>query len=242
VDAKSLGIPTLDLAWQASCVPEPVYVWGSRSRRLHNPGTYHFYSYDYLFTGLTAREDSWRGPVDSGALVLVEANFSSYDGLPVAEAIWATYRKRTLARKWQEAGVPIMVDLNVGFDRTLREVNLFGVPRGWRSYATRSHRGVGLEGLALDHGVAAEHAGTDDVVFAVFGGGKKVRGHCADQGWIWVPEHSDVVRGRPRRVLGNGQDLRSREEIRIVQEGPQGEETVGRLDPPGERVQGPVRG
>jgi hypothetical protein len=203
LDAQELGIPTLDPALQAAGVPTPVYPWGSRSRRLANPGTYHFYTPDFLFNALWSREGSWAMPVRTGVRCLVEPNFSTYVGQPDSEVLWATYRKRVISRRWQEEGVPILVDLNVG-GYAQQRINLLGVPKGWRSYATRSHRETGIDGLNEDHDAAIEHAGTMDVLFAVFGGGMATREACEDNGWTWVPEHSDVVRGRPPRVRRDG--------------------------------------
>lgn len=79
---------------------------------------------------------------------------------------------------------------------------LIGVPKGWRAYATRSHRLSQWTSIEDEYQVAVEHAGTSDILFAVFGGSKKIHELCRDRGWPHVPEHIEVVRGRAQPFGG----------------------------------------
>jgi hypothetical protein len=185
------GIPTLDLALQGTADDGPFVRWGSISRRSINRAGWHFYTDDYKFVGIWTNAQQ---VVNGGCVVAVEPNFSTAPGQPRAVALWAIFRKRWLSRFWQSHGVRIIVDLNV--DEEFRKLNLLGVPAGWRSYATRSHRTHGLEAIEREHATAVERAGTDQLVFMVFGGGLAVREACASRGWIWTPEDADTKRGK----------------------------------------------
>lgn len=188
--AEELGIPTLDLDRQAREVVFPVVKWGT-AKRGENAGTYHYYSDDYKFSRL------WLDPSRVSSLtcvVAVECNFSTYAGMPRAEALWGIYRKRTLARLWQDAGVAILVDLNV--EPCFRDLSLLGVPRGWNAYATRIHRSVPFAEIEADFAQAVAHAGRPDPLFVVFGGGQRIEVACRQRGWPWIPEHRQVVAGR----------------------------------------------
>lgn len=173
-----MEIPTLDIAMQATELPEPITRWGRISRKAPMPGTYHFYTDDYKMTMLCRRP--WMLPA-TGCRVAVEPNFSTWAGMDRPAATNAIFWKRSLARAWQHAGVRIVVDLNLHED--WRHLAFLGVPRGWRSYATRRHRGFDLDAIEREFAAAAEHAGTADILFFVIGGWKKVRDHCLARGW-----------------------------------------------------------
>lgn len=188
--ADSWGIPILDVARQAAGLAAPVVKWGT-ARRGGAAGTIHFYTDDYKFTRL------WLDPSKVSGItcsVAVEVNFSTHANMSRAEALWAIFRKRTLARAWQAGGIRTVVDLNV--EPKFRDLALLGVPAGWNAYATRVHRGVPFAVVEDDFAQAAAHAGRPDPFFVVFGGGQKVQVACRDRGWPWVPEHRKVVEGR----------------------------------------------
>lgn len=103
------------------------------------------------------------------------------------------YRKRWLARRWQSRGVRIVVDLNV--DPVFRDMSLLGVPEGWRAYAVRQQAGIGLDAIEADFEHAAQHAGSRNLLFCVFGGWKKIRDLCAERNWQWCPEDLHRARG-----------------------------------------------
>lgn len=184
-------IPDLDPGMQATEVVAPVYTWGSRGRSLPNPGTYHFFVDDYQFNSLWDKPDRL---VASGCKVATEVNYTTMADTPKMGVLWTIYRKRVLAAYWQMHGVRILVDLNV--HREHRNLALVGVPRGWRAYADRFHARVGHHELEADWRMARDHAGSDDILFAVFGGGKRARSICKARNWIHIPDHAEISRGR----------------------------------------------
>lgn len=178
-------IPTLDLKMQATEAPLPWYLFGS-GRFQRQPGTVYFYTEDRRF------ESVWTGPqriLTTGAVVAVEPNYSVYVTTPKALAIWNTYRKRWIARWWQDRGIRILVDLYVSHEYA--DINLIGVPNGWRAFATR---GIDNGDYLDDHyRIACRVAGSDDVLFIVYGGHRSVKKICKERGWTWIPE---FMRGR----------------------------------------------
>jgi uncharacterized protein YbdZ (MbtH family) len=89
-----------------------------------------------------------------------------------------------------EQGLQYHVDLNV--QPQFSAMNLIGVPEGWRAYATR---GSGtMSWLEHDWQVAQDRAGTDDILFVVYGGGQEVRNLAAERGWHFIPERLEVVK------------------------------------------------
>jgi hypothetical protein len=191
-EAAGWDIPALDIALQATKIETPVVTWGSIGRTRPMPGTYALYTDDFKFSAL------WKGPdrlVDSGCKVAVEMNWSTFDDSDPEEVLELIYRKRVISAYWQSKGVKILVDLDVA-PNYLDDYALLGVPRGWRAYATRSHRLSQMNTIEDEYEVAVEHAGTSEILFAVFGGGKKVDAACKERNFIHVPEHIEVVRGR----------------------------------------------
>jgi hypothetical protein len=192
------GVPCLDPALQAATVPYPVLTWGSIGHDRHMPGTWHFYTADSKF------EPLWRKPkrvIASGATAIVESNFSTTDQQPLAYTLWHIYRKRWLGRYWQSLGLRLLVDLNV--DATLNQPcgclgdccpNLLGVPRNWSSFASRAH--ANQPGSLVDEWrVAQDWSASERPTFLVVGGGKEVKRLAIEHGWIWVPEHQQLVHG-----------------------------------------------
>lgn len=191
------GIPTLRADLCADALDLPMVQWGTRCRKAYMNGTWSFYVDDYRFTGL------WRDSTSvmrSGCINVVEPNFSIFTSTTPAEAIYQIYRKRYLARTWQElAGIKVFVDLNVPLE--FQEMNLLGVPRGWRAYATRGYTDR-LEALEEEYRIAKEHAETEHILFIVYGGGNKVK-HWAksNPGITWVTEQQDLSSGNKRRSI-----------------------------------------
>jgi len=183
---------------QATKLELPVTTWGSIPRSKPMAGTYAFYTADKNFTAL------WKDPeplVASGCKVAVETNFSTFDTSEPEEVLATIYRKRILSCLWQRRGVRIVVDLDIA-PNYLEDFGLLGVPKGWRAYATRSHRLSQMDSVEIEYEVACEHADTDDILFAVFGGSRKVAAHCKERGFLWIPEHIEVVRGRAQAFGG----------------------------------------
>lgn len=174
------GVPTLDLRLQADLLPVPFLAWGSVARSKRMRGCYHFYCHDYKFAAL------WANPlrlIETGCAAAVEPNYSTNEQLPLARVLWDVYRKRWLARLWQAHGLRVLVDLNVAVAAT--GVNLLGVPRGWRAFATRYNAAGGLADIDQQAAAAVEHSG-GPINLVVYSGGPAVAAHCAARGWVHV--------------------------------------------------------
>lgn len=178
-------VPTLRLDTQAEFVELPVIAWGSRARGAVMTGTWSFYGDDYRWSAVA------KAPVQvvaTGCKAAIELNFSVFDQTPRAEILWSVYRKRLVARQWQDAGVRVFVDLNV--PAAHRELCLLGVPAGWRAFATRGYARR-LDDLQGEWATAYDRAG-DALLFLVYGGGPKVEVACRElTGAVYVPSHFD---------------------------------------------------
>ena len=178
-------IPILKAEYEAKYLTAPVQLWGARSRKMQMPGTYLFYTDDYRF------ENLWKNPdnvIESGCLNAVEPNFSCYNETPFPVALHQVYRKRWLARYWQEHGINIFVDLNV--HPKFAEINLLGVPKGWKAYATRGYNDS-VEFTEKEYQIACDHADSDEILFIVYGGGKEVKKLCQNYPFIHVTEEME---------------------------------------------------
>lgn len=183
------GIPTLKLDMQVQACELPMIRWGSISRNDKFPGgTYHFYTDDYKFTNL------WKDPSvlpQFGCRSAIEPNWSTGDNFPRSLVLWCTFRKRWMARYWQENGVRIMVDLNV--DDVNAADNLIGVPRGWKAYCTRGYADF-VDSINRQYEIAGEHAGCDPL-FVVYGGVNQIAKECQRRGWVHITEDVRKKRG-----------------------------------------------
>lgn len=186
---NAYGIPTLDPAQQAGpFVDAPLARWGRETRKARMRGTWHFYTDDYRFTRLLERPQD---VINSACVAAVEPNFSVHAQTPRALVLYRTHEKRRLARLWQAHGIKILVDLHVAEEHA--EDNLLGVPRGWRSYATRGSTSPAQ--LEREYELAVKHAGSPmGLLFLVYGGGRRAREISATNGWLWQPEEADAVR------------------------------------------------
>lgn len=190
------GIPSLNDRLCADFIDLPLVQWGTRSRRNKMNGVWGFYVDDYRFNGL------WSNPqtvINTGCISVIEPNFSIFPYTPPAEALYQIYKKRYLARLWQElAGIKIFVDLNVPLE--FQELNFLGVPKGWRAYATRGYSDR-LELLNEEHALAKKHASGNDLLFIVYGGGIKVKDWCISNNVYWFTEQQDLSSGNKRRTI-----------------------------------------
>lgn len=186
------GIPTLDLSRQATAIPSPVIQWGSRrggrKNNIVGAGTLHFYTDDYRFERL------WRDPspvTNSHLGAVVEPNFSVYVDMPPALALYQIWRKRYLARLWQHAGLSVLVDLNVA--ATYTALNLMGIPKGWRAFATRGYQDW-LDDLENQYDIAKTLAKPETPLMFVYGGGEAVAEFC-QQHLLWhIPDERTAIR------------------------------------------------
>ena len=184
------GIPTLKEEYQADYIDLPFTQWGSIGRSRRMPGTYSFYVDDYRFSAL------WKNPrkvVDSGCVTAIEPNLTLTLQKPLAYVVASIFCKRWIARYWQEEGIRIVVDMNVPPE--FQKWNLLGVPKGWRAYASHGYNDR-IKALKEEHGYACNHAGTKDILWVVYGGGKKIKEFCEQKKWIHIPEQFDMQNGR----------------------------------------------
>lgn len=184
------GVPQLDINMQCLKHHTLIETWGRNAR--HNtrmPGMWHFYTDDYRFSAV------WKDPdvvIKTGAMAAIEPNFSTSDIHPKAEVLYNIWRKRWLAKYWQFNGVETVVDLNVDMD--FWDLNLLGVPKGWKSYATRWY--ARFDDIDWQFEQAKKHAESDDITFFVFQTKTKdVEEVCKQKGWILIPMYSNVMRG-----------------------------------------------
>ncbi len=185
------GIPLLDITRQADLLDMPFEAWGAKARGTR-AGTLHFYTEDYRFNAVW---DNPSDPLKAGPVSAVEPNYTIKAADPLALTVWRTYQKRWLARYWQSQGVRVFVDLNVSAGHDA--LNLTGVPKGWRAYATRGYSEQ-IDALEAELGIAEKHAG-DSVLFLVYGGGKSIKQWSkgnAGRGVIWIPEDADLAKGK----------------------------------------------
>lgn len=95
--------------------------------------------------------------------------------MPKAVALAYVYQKRWLARYAQTHGIEIWVDL--GMEAIHHDIALLGVPKGWKAYATYTYTtGYDLEEwLFPQYDLACANAGTDEILFWVYGGEEKFK-------------------------------------------------------------------
>ncbi len=187
---NDFGIPLLDNNLQADELALPLTRWGEIGRTKKMKGTYHFYTDDYKFNTL------WKDPrnlTKSECTAIIEPNCSTNDDMPVAVGLWGIYRKRWLARYAQTFGIKVWVDLNV-VEKFIK-YNLFGIPQGWRTFATRGLDKY-IDFIEKDYAIAREIAAPKGPRFLVYGGGQKVRNLCQSRGFDWYPENIHVKEGR----------------------------------------------
>lgn len=191
------GVPVLDVRYQATSIVQPVTKWGTMARHnIRMDGTWHFYTDDYKFDAL------FKDPtpvVNSGCLNACEINVSTHPAAPRAMALYGIYMKRWLARYWQSKGVRVLVDMNV--EPEFNDLNMLGVPKGWKAYVTRgySQRPDDIDIILEQYRLACERAGTDEILFWLYGGGQRVKAVAAEHQWVWVQEHLQEVEQKRKR-------------------------------------------
>lgn len=207
--SNEFGIP--DLLPQAHSVappgfPMPLVQWGSVSRQRTNKGTFAFYVDDYRFSRL------WADPgmvTRTNCQAAIEPNYSVHPDDPKAVALWGIYRKRWIARTWQEANLEIWVDLYVGHGH--EDVALLGVPRGWQRYATCASARH-LDDLAGNLETAVRHSAGEPFSLVVYGGGAEARDWCSNHMNVFHVPNRTAGTERP----GQG-TRRARERASVLQ-------------------------
>lgn len=175
-------IPNLLLERQAGKVELPLSPWGANSRLRKDVATYHFYVDDYRFEAL------FKDPVKlllSGCRAIVEPNCSCHDQTPTAWGIQLIYKKRWMARYFQECGINVYADLNVS--HKFIKYNMMGIPKGYNAFFTRGLDGW-EESLKSDLQVAQEISGLERPNLVVYGGGEKVQDFCRRHSLLYVTD------------------------------------------------------
>lgn len=154
-------------------VPLPVQCWGQTSRTKANPGTWHHFTDDYRFKAL---EKTPLQLVSTGCAAVVEINYSVFDDTPLAVAFHTLYKKRWIARLWQQAGLAVFVDCNLPERVLACEEARYGVPASYSAFATRGYERR-IEALDREYDWARSF-GHPLPTFLVVGGGRKTAEWC----------------------------------------------------------------
>jgi hypothetical protein len=187
---NEFDIPNLLLEKQAGKLQLPFAPWGADSRLRKDVTTYHFYVDDYRFEAI------WKDPVKvltSGVKALVEPNLSVYDTTPIAYGLHQIYKKRWIARYFQECGIQVYADLNVSVK--FKEYNKMGIPKGYNAFFTRGYADR-IEYLKIELEVAREISGLETPNLLVYGGGDEIRRFCADNNLVYVEQFINDKKGK----------------------------------------------
>lgn len=172
-------IPSLLLSRQAGKLLLPLWGYGS-VRRNSSVSTVHFYVDDYRF------ENIWKNPeklLTGNIKAIMEPNLSLSDITPIAYGIQQIYKKRWIARYWQESGLLIYADLNVS--PKFYEYNRMGIPDGYNAFSTRGYADM-LHLLEEELLIAREISGLQTPNLIVYGGGKKVKNFCHENNLLFI--------------------------------------------------------
>ena len=195
LSSNDWGIPDLDPNMQPDTTDIDWLKWGVQQRTATHDGGIHFYTDDYKFNAVWNNPD---GLLETGCSVVIEPNFSTWANMPRALAMTDIYKKRWLARYWQQHGVRLWVDVNVS--PHLHDLNFIGVPKEWRFFATRYLASfddgtvAGIDATMSDWHAIVDYTGTEDCVLLVYGA-RPTTFKGAPSQWILQLEHSDSIRG-----------------------------------------------
>ena len=168
---NELEIPVLDIEMQAKDCQIPFLCFGEQKRtyNMQSQGTLHFYTDDYRFTACYAHPEKILQHHPSN---IVEPNFSLFNETPISFGMQGIYKKRWISCMMQKQNIGIFVDLNVA--QKWYQLNMLGVPRGWRAFATRGYSDR-LSNLAFEYSIAKDWAQGAEPIFVIYGGGKECR-------------------------------------------------------------------
>lgn len=190
---NEFDIPTLRVDEQPiNGLSLPFSAWGADSRLKKDISTYHFYVEDYRFEAI------WKDPtivLNSGCEAIIEPNLSLFDTTPMAYGLHQIYKKRWIARYWQECGVKVYADLNVA--QKFYQYNRLGIPDGYNAFATRGYADR-LEYLKMEIQIAREISRKDNPNMIVYGGGEKIKELCIQNNVLYVEQFMT------NRVKGGG--------------------------------------
>jgi hypothetical protein len=180
---NDFDIPVLDINKQPrNGLLLPVSAYGADSRQKKGISTYHFYVDDYRFEAI------WKDPlklIKSGCKEVVEPNLSLFDSTPIAYGLQQIYKKRWIARFWQDLGVNVYADLNVS--QKFYKYNLMGIPKGYNAFATRGYADR-VETLYTEYELAQEISGMEHPNMIVYGGGSIIKKLCQEKQILYVEQ------------------------------------------------------
>jgi len=172
-------IPNLLLDKQAGKLELPFAGFGL-VRRQSLVKTIHFYIDDYRFDSI------WKNPakiLTENISAIVEPNTSLFDTTPIAYGLQQIYKKRWIARYWQECGIKIYADLNVS--SKFYEYNRMGIPEGYNSFATRGYADR-LQYLKAELNIAQDISALQTPNLIVYGGGSKIKKFCMENSLLYI--------------------------------------------------------
>ena len=156
---------------QTETITAPIVRWGSVSRKTQHGGTWCFYVDDYRYGAWETLASRVRA---TNPAACVEPNYSAFEWTDRARVLWDVYRKRRVALQMQQSGIPILVDCCVPYEHY--DLALIGVPKGWKSYATRGFEARAGE-IEMEYRLAADHCAAPPLML-VYGGGPRVAEVC----------------------------------------------------------------
>lgn len=178
---NKFDIPVLRLDRQAGQIELPFIPYGT-PYKMKAAKTVHYYIEDYQFNTLWENHSKILKYEITQA---VEPNYSLFDTTPIARGLERIYRKRWIARYWQEQGVRVYADLNVS--AKFYKYNTLGIPDGFNAFATRGYRGK-LEALKAEHAIAQRISGRNVPNMVVYGGGNEIHEYCMQQSLLYVTD------------------------------------------------------
>lgn len=174
-------IPCLLLDGQAGALELPFAPVGA-GYKTSRAKTLHFYVDDYRFATVW---NNLAKIINSNIKQVVEVNYSLFHTTPIARGLERIYKKRWLARYWQNCGLKVYVDLNVS--PKFYDLNRIGVPDGYNAFCTRGYRGK-LEFLRMEHSIARSISGLGIPNLIVYGGGKEIHNYCKEHSLLYVED------------------------------------------------------
>lgn len=172
-------IPVLRLDRQAGFLVLPLTAYGT-GRKMTNARTIHFYVDDYRFDAL------WKFParlLATKAKAIIEPNFSTFDTMPLSLGLQFIYKKRWLARYYQENGLEVYADLNVS--SKFYEYNRMGIPQGYNAFATRGYFRK-IERLDAELKIAQSISEREIPNMIVYGGGQEIKEFCCTHKLVYI--------------------------------------------------------
>jgi ParB-like chromosome segregation protein Spo0J len=178
------GILDLDPDYQLEEVPEnSCILWGTK--KITTKPVYHFYTDDYRYTSLFKEPETL---IQTKPIGIIEPNFGISNLFPKAVALYRIYQKRWIARNCQKHGIRVAVNLDIAPE--FMDLNFLRVPKEWRSFAANGNI-LNIDLLYQYHQMAVNYTGNEDILYFVYGGGRRIGELSRDNNWIWIPDSQE---------------------------------------------------